>query len=204
MYTLCILVTEGGADEEADALLTQADYNKALGNDTDAAHAHDPVYINFLTRISKGGSDQILRYYRNSSSYHNSSNSTDNIDKNNNDSSSEHIPLCSTQNEEENKEAVTTALTTSIVNNNNTNISQDVLVGNKDTTTSSSVVTTTATSNNIGMKGLLLLYGGIQAADAENKRRKLLEDNPCALCGAPRTFECQVTYISCVINEIII
>lgn len=52
-------VTEGGADEEADAKLTQADYQKALGSEV-----HDPTYINFLTRVERGGRDQVLRYFR--------------------------------------------------------------------------------------------------------------------------------------------
>lgn len=52
-------VTEGGADEAADAKLTQADYQKALGSEV-----HDPTYINFLTRVERGGGDQVLRYCR--------------------------------------------------------------------------------------------------------------------------------------------
>ena len=52
-------MTEGGEGEEADAALRQADYNAALGN----AEGHtDPVYVKFLTRVSMGGSDQVLRY----------------------------------------------------------------------------------------------------------------------------------------------
>ncbi len=52
-------MTKGGADESSDAALTQTDYNKALGG-----QKHDPVYINFLTRIQRGGNDQVLRYNR--------------------------------------------------------------------------------------------------------------------------------------------
>lgn len=52
-------MTEGGTDEEADAKLTQADYQKALGSEV-----HDPTYINFLTRVERGGRDQVLRYHR--------------------------------------------------------------------------------------------------------------------------------------------
>lgn len=52
-------VTEGGADEEADARLTQADYQRAMGSEV-----HDPTYINFLTRVERGGKDQVLRYCR--------------------------------------------------------------------------------------------------------------------------------------------
>lgn len=52
-------MTEGGVDEEADAKLTQADYQKALGSEV-----HDPTYINFLTRVERGGRDQVLRYCR--------------------------------------------------------------------------------------------------------------------------------------------
>jgi hypothetical protein len=52
-------VTEGGADEEADAKLTQADYQRAMGSEV-----HDPTYINFLTRVERGGADQVLRYCR--------------------------------------------------------------------------------------------------------------------------------------------
>jgi hypothetical protein len=50
-------VTEGGADEEQDAKLTQKDYNKALSE-----QIHDPVYIQFLTKIDQTGKDQIIRY----------------------------------------------------------------------------------------------------------------------------------------------
>jgi hypothetical protein len=51
--------TEGGADEAADAALTQADYQRAMGSEV-----HDPTYINFLTRVERGGKDQVLRYCR--------------------------------------------------------------------------------------------------------------------------------------------
>lgn len=54
-----MLVTEGGEGEEEDAALRQADYNAALGNKEDHT---DPVYVNFLTRVSLGGADQVLRY----------------------------------------------------------------------------------------------------------------------------------------------
>ena len=47
-----------------------------------AAQAHDPKYISFLTRVSRGGSKQVLRYCRNkihsNSSSHNSSSSHSN------------------------------------------------------------------------------------------------------------------------------
>lgn len=52
-------VTEGGAEEEADAKLTQADYQRAMGSEL-----HDPTYLNFLTRVERGGRDQVLRYCR--------------------------------------------------------------------------------------------------------------------------------------------
>lgn len=52
-------VTPGGKDEEDDAKLTQADYDKALGAETT-----DPVYIRFLTKVKGGGPDQVLRYSR--------------------------------------------------------------------------------------------------------------------------------------------
>ena len=58
-YEYCTAGTEGGADEAADARLKQADYQRALGSEV-----HDPTYINFLTRVSRGGSDQVLRYCR--------------------------------------------------------------------------------------------------------------------------------------------
>jgi hypothetical protein len=56
---VCVIVTEGGEGEEADAALRQADYNAALGNKEDHT---DPTYVKFLTRVSLGGNDQILRY----------------------------------------------------------------------------------------------------------------------------------------------
>ncbi len=57
-------VTPGGEDEEADARLTQQDYNRALQGDQ-AAAKHDPTYTAFLTRLQRAGQqDQILRYYR--------------------------------------------------------------------------------------------------------------------------------------------
>ena len=52
-------VTTGGKDEEDDAKLTQADYDHALGSE-----ASDPVYIRFLTRVKRGGPEQVLRYCR--------------------------------------------------------------------------------------------------------------------------------------------
>jgi pre-rRNA-processing protein TSR4 len=52
-------LTPGGKDEEDDAKLTQADYEKALGSESS-----DPVYIRFLTRVKRGGTDQVLRYCR--------------------------------------------------------------------------------------------------------------------------------------------
>jgi hypothetical protein len=50
-------LTEGGEDEASDAALTQADYNKALSE-----QKYDPVYVSFLARIAKGGTQQVLRY----------------------------------------------------------------------------------------------------------------------------------------------
>jgi len=55
-------MTEGAPDEADDLKLTQSDYHKALQGDK--AEQHDPTYINFITRISRGGSDQVLRYCR--------------------------------------------------------------------------------------------------------------------------------------------
>jgi hypothetical protein len=106
-------VTEGGADEEADAKLTQADYQRAMGSEV-----HDPTYINFLTRVERGGADQVLRY-------------------------------CRTRGED--------------------------CAAAADATRSS--------------KGLLLL-----SSDVELRKRRAaqLQASPCARCGAPRTFECQV------------
>ena len=54
-----IAETPGGADEASDAAITQSDYNQAMGSEQ-----HDPVYINFLSRIQQGGNDQVLRYRR--------------------------------------------------------------------------------------------------------------------------------------------
>lgn len=51
------LVTPGGKDEEVDANITQQDYNETLSK-----AKHDPIYISFLTRIQKGGAQQVLRY----------------------------------------------------------------------------------------------------------------------------------------------
>jgi len=55
-------MTEGAPDEADDLKLTQSDYHKALQGGK--AEQHDPTYINFITRISRGGSDQVLRYCR--------------------------------------------------------------------------------------------------------------------------------------------
>jgi len=57
-------MTEGSPDEADDLKLTQSDYHKALQGEN--AEKHDPTYINFITRISRGGSDQVLRYCRSS------------------------------------------------------------------------------------------------------------------------------------------
>lgn len=54
---LAAVVTAGGEDEDLDRNLTQQDYNKALSE-----KKYDPVYINFLTRIDRGGAQQVLRY----------------------------------------------------------------------------------------------------------------------------------------------
>lgn len=51
------LVTPGGKDEEIDAKITQQDYNETLSK-----AKHDPIYVSFLTRLQKGGSQQVLRY----------------------------------------------------------------------------------------------------------------------------------------------
>jgi len=51
--------TKGGADEAEDLQLQQSDYDKALGN-----KSHDPQYVAFLSRIRRGGQDQVLRYAR--------------------------------------------------------------------------------------------------------------------------------------------
>jgi hypothetical protein len=56
-------MTEGAPDE--DLKLTQSDYHNALQGDN--AEKHDPTYISFITRISRGGSEQVLRYCRSSS-----------------------------------------------------------------------------------------------------------------------------------------
>jgi hypothetical protein len=44
-------------EEEDDAKLTQQDYNKALSD-----QIHDPLYIQFLTKIDRTGKNQIIRY----------------------------------------------------------------------------------------------------------------------------------------------
>lgn len=126
-------MTEGGTDEEADAKLTQADYHKALGSE-----AHDPTYINFLTRVDRGGPDQILRYYR-----------TPQIA-----SSADHAAM--------------------------------------DTGAEEGTAHPPAQGQSNGSRssrGLLLL-----SSDAEllRQRAETLLVHPCARCGAPRTFECQV------------
>lgn len=50
-------MTPGGADEASDAAITQNDYNKVLSE-----QRYDATYVSFLTRIAKGGSDQVFRY----------------------------------------------------------------------------------------------------------------------------------------------
>ena len=60
-HVLCA-ETSGGADETADARLTQRDYQRALGSGASAEH--DPQYVLFLARVSRGGNDQVLRYCR--------------------------------------------------------------------------------------------------------------------------------------------
>lgn len=52
-------MTAGGAEEEEDARLRQADYSEALGNE-----AVDPCYVRFLSRVRRGGEKQVLRYCR--------------------------------------------------------------------------------------------------------------------------------------------
>jgi len=51
--------TAGGAEDEADLKLKQKDYDSALGNST-----RDPEYLKFLSRVRRGGADQVLRYCR--------------------------------------------------------------------------------------------------------------------------------------------
>ncbi len=51
--------TAGGDDEKDDLKLQQKDYDNALGN-----KSRDPVYLAFLARVRRGGSDQVLRYCR--------------------------------------------------------------------------------------------------------------------------------------------
>lgn len=123
-------MTEGGTDEEADAKLTQADYQKALGSEV-----HDPTYINFLTRVERGGRDQVLRYHRAPLSSHSAG-------------SSEHLGVSA------NNQASANA------------------------------------SGSRSSKGLLLL-----SSDAEllRQRAERLIAHPCNRCGAPRSFECQVS-----------
>jgi len=58
-------VTAGGAEEEQDAKLTQADYNKALSE-----NRYDSVYISFLTRIQRPDSGQQILRYCDSSLHH--------------------------------------------------------------------------------------------------------------------------------------
>lgn len=50
-------MTPGGKDEEVDANITQQDYNETLSK-----AKHDPIYVSFLTRLQKGGAQQVLRY----------------------------------------------------------------------------------------------------------------------------------------------
>lgn len=118
-------VTEGGADEEADARLTQADYQRAMGSEV-----HDPTYINFLTRVERGGKDQVLRYCRAPAVPH---------------------------------------------------------AGAEGTQSTSTSATAGAARSS---QGLLLL-----SSDKElmKTRAAALESCPCPRCGAPRTFEFQVT-----------
>lgn len=46
-------------DEEADLKLQQKDYDQALGNES-----RDPEYVRFLSRVRRGGAEQVLRYCR--------------------------------------------------------------------------------------------------------------------------------------------
>lgn len=57
------ITTGDHPDEEKDAKLTQNDYNQALSE-----QIHDPIYIQFLTRIDTSGKNQVLRYCE--TSYH--------------------------------------------------------------------------------------------------------------------------------------
>lgn len=52
-------VTDNAKGDDPDALLSQKHYSKALGN-VDV----DPQYIKFMTRIQRGGEDQVIRYCR--------------------------------------------------------------------------------------------------------------------------------------------
>ncbi len=53
------MLSSEDAKNDSDARLTQQDYSDALGNE-----AIDPQYVKFLTRIERGGKDQVLRYSR--------------------------------------------------------------------------------------------------------------------------------------------
>ena len=46
-------------ETDEDASLRQSDYSKALGNEV-----VDPAYVQFMTRVRKGGDQQVLRYCR--------------------------------------------------------------------------------------------------------------------------------------------
>jgi pre-rRNA-processing protein TSR4 len=51
--------TKGGQDEKEDLNLRQKDYDEALGT-----NERDPEYLKFLSRVRRGGSEQVLRYGR--------------------------------------------------------------------------------------------------------------------------------------------
>ncbi len=53
------MLSSEDAKNDADVKLTQQDYSEALGNES-----IDPQYVKFLTRIERGGKDQVLRYCR--------------------------------------------------------------------------------------------------------------------------------------------
>lgn len=150
-------VTEGGADEAADAKLTQADYQKALGSE-----AHDPTYINFLTRLERGGGDQVLRYCRTPSATAAAAAAA---------VSAASVPTTSSSAESESESA-------SNLKNN---------------------VTSNNSSGGRSTQGLLLLSSNPQLL---KDRAAAIQSNPCPRCGAPRTFECQVYIVFCIVLHI--
>jgi hypothetical protein len=133
-------VTQGGDDETADAQLSQADYTAALGSEV-----QDPAYVNFLTRISRGGTDQVLRYCRDKSV------------------------------------TAAAAAATAVL---------DAAHGSNEINNSSASASADGTSAARSSAGLLLLSSNAKLLQA---RAAQLRAQPCHRCGAPRTFECQVS-----------